>query len=263
MLENEVIETEVSTSDTVNTDAPATTEQANVEVAEEAPAETVTLTKAELQEQKNAVAKKERERAERKSTREIQALRAEFEAYKAPPAVVREGKPTLDQFDSYDEFTEAITDWKLDQRDTVRQQAESAREQGAKRGEAQKRFTANADKFRETTPDYDEVMAEIADVELSHGMIEAVIDSDISAQLTYYFGKNQDEFDRINALSPLSAAREIGKIEAKILSKPIQTSSAPSPINPVSQSKATITKDPEKMSDEEWYAQEKRVKARK
>lgn len=263
MLENEVIETQVSTSDSLN-DAPVTTEEAKVEIEEQAP-DTVTLTKAELDEQKNAVAAKERARAERKSSREMQAIRDELEQLRNPVKsyVSDADEPKLEDYDDFVKFAKAQVRWERIQGDNERQQAESEKEQGAKRNEAQKRFTANSDKFRESTPDYDEVMAEIADVDLSYGMSEAVLDSDLSAQLTYYFGKNQDEFDRINALSPLSAAREIGKIEAKILSKPIQTSSAPSPINPVTQSKATITKDPEKMSDEEWYAQEKRAKARK
>lgn len=264
MEEQAVIQNQ--TSDDI--DAPTTPELAQEIVAEEVTPveETVTLTKAELQEQKNAVAKKERERAERKSSREIQALRDEFNAYKTPPKVAIEGKPTLDQFDSYDEYTEAITDWKLDQRDTVRQQTESKRAEENRLAEAQKSFTEKSEKFRAITPDYDDVMAEIADVELSQGMNEAVIGSDLAAQLAYYFGKNPDEFERINELSPMQIGREIGKLEAKLATdapKPPKQSNAPEPIKPVGASKSTVTPDVNKMSDAEWDKWDRENKRKK
>ena len=236
-------------------DAPTTTEQAKVEAAEDTPAETVTLTKAELQEQKNAVAKKERERSERKASRELQALRDEFESFKAPVKEVPQGKPTLDKFESYDEFTEALTDWKIEQREQLRDQSYQERQAENQRRELQKSFAEKTEKFREATPDYDDVISEISDVELSPAMIESVIDSDVAAELTYYFGKNPQELERINSLSPIGTAREIGKLEAKLTVNPNQatkTSNAPSPISPVTTSKSTVTPDVSKMTDEEW-----------
>lgn len=236
-------------------DAPIVEEQAKTTVDEETPAETVTLTKEELQLQKNAIAKKEREKAERKSQREIQALRAEFEQLKAPQQEVPQGKPTLDKFDSYDEFTEALTDWKIEQREVAREQKAKEEEGNKQRTELQKSFASKADKFRAETPDYDDVISEIADVELSEATAISVIESDLAAQLTYYFGQNPDELDRINNLSPLATAREIGKLEAKLSSAPVKQvkqSTAPDPIKPIGASKATVTPDATKMTDEEW-----------
>jgi hypothetical protein len=254
----QVVEVEVK-------DAPATTEQAKVETDEETPAETVTLTKDELQAQKNAIAKKEREKAERKSQREIQALRAEFEALKAPPKEVPQGKPTLDQYETYDEFTEALTDWKIEQREVAREQKAKEESSKQQRSEIQKSFADKADKFRAETPDYDDVISEIADVELSEATAVSVIESDLAAQLTYYFGKNPDELERINNLSPFATAREIGKLEAKLTSEPKKQpkqSDAPEPIKPLGASKATVTPDVSKMTDEEWdrYEREQRYK---
>lgn len=266
MLENEAIETEVSTSDIVN-DAPVSTEEAKVEIEEQAP-ETVTLTKAELDEQKNAVAAKERARAERKLQRELQAVETRFneklEASKAAPKAV-EGKPSLDNFDTFEDFNEALLDWKINQNSAERDAKVKVESENQRRSELSKTHISRADKFREVMPDYDKVIGNLSDVDfaVASDVVDTIMTSDLSAQLTYYFGNDIDELERINELSPLAAAREIGKIEAKLLAKPIQTSSAPSPINPVTQSKATITKDPAKMSDEEWYAQEKRARARK
>ena len=233
-------------------DVPPLSEQANDEGDEETPAETVTLTKAELQEQKNAVAKKERERSERKASREIQALRAEFESLKtAPVREVPQGKPTLDKFDSYDEFTEALTDWKIEQREQIRDQSNNERQAENQRRELQKSFAEKTEKFREATPDYDDVISEISDVELSPAMIEAVIDSDVAAQLTYFFGKNPDELDRINELSPIRLAREIGRLEAQLANKPTKQSNAPQPITPVT-TRSSDSGLSDNLSAEEW-----------
>ena len=246
-------------------DAPAVEEQAKTTTEEETPAETVTLTKAELQEQKNAIAKKEREKAERKSNREIQALRAEFEALKAPPKETPQGKPTLDQFESYDDFTEALTDWKIEQRETVREQKAKEESASKQRNDIQKSYAEKSDKFRAETPDYDDVIAEIADVELTEATAVSVLESDLAAQLTYYFGQNPQELDRINSLSPFATAREIGKLEAKLSSTPKtvpKQSTAPAPITPLGASKATVTPDVTKMTDAEWdkYERETRYK---
>lgn len=257
MEEQAVIQT--STSDDI--DAPITPELAQEIVVEEVTPveETVTLTKAELQEQKNAVAKKERERAERKSSREIQAIRAELEEMKAPRSVVQavlgDDEPILDQFEKYDDFTKAYIRWDRQQADKERDLKTQKKAEENRLIEAQKSFTEKSDKFRAITPDYDDVMAEIADVELSQGMNEAVVGSDYAAQLAYYFGKNPDEFERINDLSPVQIGREIDRLEVKLSNdapKPPKQSNAPEPIKPVGASKSTVTPDVNKMTDAEW-----------
>ena len=219
-----------------------------------------------MQNQKNAIAKREREKAERKSSREIQALRDEFEALKAPKKETPQGKPTLDQFESYDDFTEALTDWKLDQRETVREQKAKEESSNKQRNDIQKSYAEKSDKFRESTPDYDDVIAEIADVELTEATAVSVLESDLAAQLTYYFGKNPDELDRINSLSPLATAREIGKLEASLSSPPKtvpKQSTAPAPITPLGASKSTVVPDVTKMTDAEWDRHERETRYKK
>lgn len=266
MSEEAIIETEVSTSDAQN-DAPAPTEEAKVEVEKQEP-ETVTLTKAELEEQKNAVAAKERARADRKQARAIEAVKAEFDAkfnsLNAPPKAV-EGKPSLDKYETYDDYVDALTDWKIEQKSIERESKIKAETVNQQRANLMKEHDAREDKARKTMPDYDDVAGNLADIDftIDPDIGAAIVSSEISPQLIYYFGKDIDELERISNLSPLAAAREIGKIEAKLLAKPIQTSNAPNPITPVGQSKSTITKDPEKMSDEEWFEQQRREKKRK
>ena len=54
---------------------------------------------------------------------------------------------------------------------------------------------------------------------------------DNQAEVLYFLGNNIDEVDRISLLPPAQQAKEIGKIEMKLTSKPIKktTSNAPNP----------------------------------
>lgn len=254
-MTEQVAEIEVSTSDISTTDAPTTTEEAKVEVEKQEP-ETVTLTKAELDEQKNAVAAKERARAERKLQRELQAVEARFneklEASKETPKPI-EGKPSLDKFDTYDEYIDALTDWKIEQKAVERDTKEKVESENLSRKQVMADHASREDKARTQFADYDDVAGNIADVDftVNPDIGRTILTSDISPQLIYYFGKDLDELERINNLSPYAAAREIGKIEAKILSKPIQTSSAPSPISPVTGRSAESGLN-DNLSAEEW-----------
>lgn len=245
-------------------DAPIVEEQAKPTIEEEAPAETVTLTKAELQEQKNAVAKRERERSERKSNREMQALRAEFEASKAP-APVADGKPVLSNFESYDDFTEALTDWKLDQRENASKQKTQQAQSEQQFDDLKEKFATKQDEFRKSTPDYDDVVYEIEDYDFSNTLSIALLESDSSPAILHYLATHLDELDRLNSADERTLNRTLGRLEEKLANtpKPIkQTSNAPTPITPLGASRTTVTPDVTKMTDAEWdaYEQAKRYK---
>lgn len=267
MLENEVIETESPTSDAATQDAPTGLEEANEQVEKQEP-ETVTLTKDELEAQKNAIAAKERKRAERKNERAMQELQArydaQFEALKATPKDSPDA-PRQENYPIYDDFVRATTRFEIN--NALKSDRES-REVDKENQNSEKMTAAHLEresKIRAEIPDYDKALENIADIDFQVNLdiAKLIVSSDISPQLIYYFGKDIDELERIAEMSPLAAAREIGKIEAKILSKPIKTSSAPAPITSLGQGLSSVTKDPTKMTDEEWYASQRKAKARK
>jgi len=70
---------------------------------------------------------------------------------------------------------------------------------------------------------------------ITNVMAETIQSSDIGPELAYFLGTNPKEADRISRMSPLSQAKEIGRIEAKLASDPPtkRTTSAPAPISPV------------------------------
>lgn len=258
--ENQVLE--APTSDAELNDALIPTEEANVEIEETAP-EIITLTKDELEQQKNAVAKKERERAERKYRRETEALRAEFDTKFQSlnaPKPSEESKPLLDNFETYDLYVEALTDWKLDKARKDWDKKDSVTKENQRRDNMAAEHSKRADSFRKQQVDYDEAIESFADLDfkIADDVVETIGSSQLSAQIFYHLSKNLDELERINDLSPLAAAREIGKLELKLeQAKVNKTSSAPTPISPLGQGGNTATKDPSKMQDNEWYKWDK------
>ena len=123
---------------------------------------------------------------------------------------------------------------------------------------------------REKYDDFEQV-AYNPRVPITEVMAESIRASDIGPDVAYYLGANVKEADRIARLSPILQAKEIGKIEAKLASSPIEkkTSSAPAPISPVtarsSGAPAYDTTDPRStktMTDSQWIEAE-RVRQRK
>jgi hypothetical protein len=97
-------------------------------------------------------------------------------------------------------------------------------------------------------------------------MAETIQSSDIGPELAYYLGSNPKDAERISRMTPLSQAKEIGKIEAKLAAEPPmkRTTSAPAPIKPVaarSSGSATYdTTDPRStktMTDSQWIEAER------
>lgn len=159
-------------------------------------------------------------------------------------------KPTQDKFDTYDEFIEALADWKADQRVSKalseREATQKAEEQ--KKSEARQQ-TEQAEVWKKrvdaalAVPGRDD-FREVAfgKIPMSVVMRDAILDSELGAEVLYALGKNPAEAQRIAGLGPMAAAREIWKLELTLTSRSSskppekqkqQVSSAPDPITPV------------------------------
>jgi len=168
--------------------------------------------------------------------REVQRMR---EAANRPPPE-SSSKPDPATFQSYDEYVEALAEWKTDQRvsesfkrrDAERSQAAQDRAADAR----EQAWQARQIEFRKSNPDYDSAFSSLAG-KLPNHVVETIGDSDFGHHVVYHLAKHPETVKRINALSPLSAARELGRIEAT-LSNPAApqikpASKAPAPITPV------------------------------
>lgn len=150
-------------------------------------------------------------------------------------------RPNPDDFETNDEYIEALTDWKIEQRELEKER--KAKAESAKRSleEKQAAFAAQVKEFKKEVDDFDEVIAEVDDIIVSPALCEALFASEMGAQVVYELAKNRDEFARINKLGVVAAAKEIGKIEALLTKKKEsptvkKTTSAPPPPKPVGRS---------------------------
>jgi hypothetical protein len=160
-------------------------------------------------------------REQRKWEREQAQRQSEQQTLNAAPAV------TADQFESTEAYAEALS-------------LRKAEELIAKR-EAAKQHSQILDSYNDLEEEarnkYDdfEQVAYNPKLSITNFMAETIQSSDIGPDLAYYLGSNPKDAERISRMSPLSQAKEIGKIEAKLTSNPPvkKTTSAPQPISPV------------------------------
>jgi hypothetical protein len=189
--------------------------------------------------------------------REQRKWEREQQAKQAPVPAMPTELPTADQFDSpqaYAEFIRAEAEKLVEHREIQKQRAV-----------IEDTYAEREDEARAKYDDFEQV-AYNPQLRVTDVMAETIKSSDLGPDLAYWLGSNPKEAERISRLSPLLQAREIGKIEAKLGSEPVQkkTTSAPEPIRPVSARAVnpgvTDTTDPravKTMSTSDWIAAER------
>jgi len=220
--------------------APTTDATAAPEVAESTPEvaenQTDQAEKKYSQAEIDAMIGKRLAREQRKWEREQAQRQSEQQTLRAAPTA------SVDQFESPEAYAEALA---LQRAEELIAKREAAKQQSAVLESYQEREEAARDKY----DDFQQV-AYNPQLPITNVMAETIQSSDIGPELAYYLGSNPKEADRISRMTPLSQAKEIGKIEAKLASDPPvkRTTSAPAPISPVtaraSGSPAHDTTDP-------------------
>ena len=178
-------------------------------------------------------------------------LQAAVEAEIGPPPAERD-------FADYLEYERALR--KYDQRAVVAEERIkdrvgqfTAREQARIR-ELVEDYEDGQIKARKVIPDYDTVLQAAKNVPVAPHIEGLILESDKSALIAYHLAKNPEKVDRLNAMPPVAAAREIGRLEAR-LSLPSQNkaTSAPKPLSAV-KGGASPTPKVNEMSMEEYAA---------
>lgn len=102
-------------------------------------------------------------------------------------------------------------------------------------------------KVTEKYPDFREAVAkEVFKPQLAQALYERAVEdiedeTTVSAELSYYLGKNEAEARRLSDMPVKQMLVELGKIEEKLNSLNKKTSNAPEPIEPVTGNTVTIT----------------------
>jgi hypothetical protein len=168
--------------------------------------------------------------------------------------------PKREQFKSDAEYIQASVDFGIAQKLPAIQEELQARMPVVSHGGD---FQEKVGKAKAEYADFDDVIEE-GDRPYPDHIGEAITSSPVGGHLLYHFAKNTADADRIFALSPIVAAREIGVIEAQILAAkaPKKSSGAPPPVKPVSSS-GSVKPDPAKMTDSEWLTWRRTQKLQK
>jgi hypothetical protein len=204
--------------------------------------QTTETPKSFTQEELDAIVGKRLAREQRKWERE--------QAQRVAPTAPSE-LPPPDQFDSVETYAKAYAEQMLREREVQKQRSEYVE--------------AYHDREEDARGKYDdfEQVAYNPNLRITTVMAETIQTSDVGPDVAYYLGSNPKEADRISRLSPILQAKEIGKIEATLVSNPPvkKSSSAPTPISPVtarsSGAPAFDTTDPRSiktMTTSEWIA---------
>ena len=213
--------------------------------------QTTETPKSFTQEELDAIVGKRLAREQRKWERE--------QAQRTVPTAPSE-LPPPDQFDSVETYAKAYAEQMLREREVQKQRSEYVE--------------AYHDREEDARGKYDdfEQVAYNPNLRITTVMAETIQTSDVGPDVAYYLGSNPKEADRISRLSPILQAKEIGKIEATLVSNPPvkKSSSAPTPISPVTArsngSSTYDTTDPrsiKSMTTSEWIAAERARQVKK
>lgn len=162
-------------------------------------------------------------------------------------------EPTPDQFENYDAYIKAL----------ATHAAKAAVSSAATATASQHVRTAEdsiwASKLAETQsqiPDYQTIVA-ASDQEVAPHVVEAIRAAELGPALVYHLAKNPELAVRLNGLSPVGAAIELGRIEATLGKPPREVevppkpaSNAPDPIKPIAAPRnTTVSLETAEMDD--------------
>ena len=148
-------------------------------------------------------------------------------------------KPDITKFTeqaAYDAALETWADKKAEFREAKKAKETAAQQEQRAFQEILHSHEEREEAARDKYADYEQV-AYNPKLPITEPMAAALRLSDIGPDIAYHLGKpeNLKEVERIAKLHPIAQAKEIGKLEAKLIAEPPakKTSSAPEPINPL------------------------------
>lgn len=191
---------------------------------------------------------------------EYEAKLQELNTQKPQEGGVKVNKePTLEDFDyDSDAYTAALIDYRVNSKLEEYSSSLKQKEAQMKQQQVLDTFRSKAAQYAAKNPEYSKANQAALYQPVASHVEEAVITSDVGPELHHYLLDNPDVLDRLNSASPISAAREIGKIELSLTTKVNKKtiSSAPAPIETVTPS-ASVSNPlyDEKLDMEAFYAE--------
>ena len=206
----------------------------------------------------------EREEARRENARlqaQLDALRTTPPAAPPPaqpppatPGPASDGKPDLADYDTHEEWADALVAWHMAQRD--KRDAAAAEEQRAV--SVRRTYAEREEAYAAVEPGYRDAMARVATVPISASLRDAILGSERGPALAYYLATHPEEATGLIQQTwtlPTEAAPLVRQLlEAKLPATPASSGSGggarhvvPPPISPVGAS--PVVADPVDIND--------------
>lgn len=155
------------------------------------------------------------------------------------------GPPRQEQYETYEQYIDALTDHKLEQALAKRTAIERERRQQEAQQQRVSGWQQRVGQFKTTTADFDDAMDAVSHIPIPPVLEHALMSSEDGPKLAYELARHPDMLETIVRLEPLAQLRALGKFEASLGTAPAQAapprrpvSQAPEPIRPVGQGAA-------------------------
>lgn len=200
--------------------------------------------------------------------------RAEFfkekgaERQAPPPEDLGMGpEPKQEAFDDYQKYLDAKIAFEVNKAKTTWDREQARKQTEISHQDRMANLQTKIEEGYKKYADFEEVALDRT-VPITPMIMEILSEAETPQDIAYWLGKNRAEAIRISRLSPISAAREIAKIEVEMArsggNTPSQPKipSAPPPIRPLGSSN-TVERALDKMSQKEFEAEMEKRTGRK
>ncbi|MTI10196.1 hypothetical protein [Curvivirga aplysinae] len=194
-----------------------------------------------------------------KLERQNARLRAEVEALRnqqptPPQEPVKLERPKSEDFEDIDDYHIALGEYGAERKRLEREQASSDAEQKQIQQDQirtyQEKQEALLDSGIDEFADFEKVFHH--DLPISPVMAETLLEMKGGHKVAYHLGKNPELSARIAEMSPIAAIQEMGRIGAKLTTKPAPTPTKSTPPTPLVKGGDNPNKDPKDMSMGEY-----------
>jgi hypothetical protein len=128
----------------------------------------------------------------------------------------KDGKPKLEDFDfDHEAYVDALTDWRVKQTLTERDNTEKQQQESLKEQERAQQFHGRLSAYQAANPGKWEAATQ-APVNFTPPMLEVIATSDVGPQVAVYLAENLDRADEISRMTPYAAAAALGRLEASM-----------------------------------------------
>lgn len=197
-------------------------------------------------------------RARREAERRAQFLEQQLAQYQSQqqhtqPRHQNDRPPSLQEFESVEDWGAAVADYSARQALSRAEQQLQQRDQHYSQQHLAQQFQAKEAAYAATNPDYLDRVAEMTSaIQFQPDVLAVIAQSDHGPAVAHHLAQHLDVADRLARMSPVAAAAEIGRIEARLSTpKPKPVTQAPAPVPTLSGS-SVAGKDLSAMSYEDY-----------